>query len=75
MREPFEPRKSSGTMPVKTERPTVIMSEGSEELEDEKIRNRRSKRRFGIEINPKSYQTGQFIRILTMVITVLLVPI
>ena len=68
-------RKSSGTLPANQDRPTFIMSEGSEELEDENTRNRRSKRRFGKEINPSSYQTGQCIRMFAMVMAVLIVPI
>ena len=68
-------RASSGTLPAKQDRPTFIISEGSEELEDERTRNRRSKRRFGKEINPRSYQTGQCVRMLAMVMAVLIVPI
>ena len=69
-------RQASGTLPAKEARPaTFIISEGSEELEDERTRNRRSKRRFGKEINPRSYQTGQCVRMLAMVMAVLIVPI
>ena len=69
-------RESSKSMPKKAKRPTIrIASEGSEEMEDEKKRNRRSVRRFGKEINPRSYQTGQRIRLVAMVAAVLIVPI
>lgn len=70
-------RHSSHSLSARDERPNVVVvrSDGSDELEDEKTRNRRSKRRFGKEINPKSYQTGQCIRMFAMVAAVLLVPV
>ena len=53
-------RHSSHSLSHKGERPKepLVRSEGSDEVEDERTRNRRTKRRFGKEINPKSYQTG-----------------
>ena len=35
--------------------PTILASEGSDELEDDKVQRNRMSRRFGSAINPNSY--------------------
>ena len=54
--------------------PTILASEGSDELEDDKVQRNRMSRRFGSAINPNSYQTPQWIRLVALMFAVLIAP-
>ena len=57
---------------------TFILSDQGENdkaLEPEQIAKRRSERRFGRMIDPESYKTGSFLRIMTIIIAILVVPL
>ena len=57
---------------------TFILSyqgDNDKTLEPEQIAKRRSERRFGRMIDPESYKTGSFLRIMTIIIAILVVPL